>query len=75
MGTDRLLSRRVNPAWTRDRQVAADYVIANFEQVVPILGVSESNPAESRVRRQANRFARTVVRSYTQPKFFMAYRC
>ncbi|MGO9520375.1 MAG: HAD family hydrolase [Candidatus Korobacteraceae bacterium] len=32
------------PAWTRDRQIAADYVITNFEQVAPIMGVSESNP-------------------------------
>jgi putative hydrolase of the HAD superfamily len=33
-----------NPIWTRDRQIAADYVINNFEQVVPIMSISESNP-------------------------------
>jgi phosphoglycolate phosphatase-like HAD superfamily hydrolase len=34
-----------NPAWTRDRQIAADYVITNFEQVLPIMGTSESKPS------------------------------
>lgn len=32
-----------NPTWTRNRQITADYVITNFEQVVPIMGVSKSN--------------------------------
>jgi FMN phosphatase YigB (HAD superfamily) len=28
-----------SPTWGRDRQVTPDYVITNFEQIIPIMGV------------------------------------
>jgi phosphoglycolate phosphatase-like HAD superfamily hydrolase len=45
-----------HPIWARDRQVTPDYVIANFEQILPIMGVADCRfPAVSSSLNQSGR--------------------